>query len=275
MKNYDYLVQMLQPEYDRDVLRRRSFKVNIRLLKSSKQFKKIIQGIVEYLTWTLETEFDDYQSNPNGGTYGVSGANLGIPYNIVAYKHNKEVKVMINPCIEKFGKAMSKTKSNCGSIKLVEKIEYERPREITVSYFDIEGKKHTVDLNVITGSYTVQHEVEHNLGILIIDKFKNEHGDWPKEYLDRLRNGEGVSLTDELDKRIVFGISWDMKVPEGTEPQKEYNWYSDECDAQREYHRRMRSEKNVKWFTLTCNLDTSVDAITKLVEDYIDGEVSL
>lgn len=275
--NTDYLVQMLEPEYDRDVLRRKSFKVNIRLLKSSKQYLGIINQVISYLTWVLETEFDDYQSNPSGGTYGVSGANVGMPFNIIAFKYKGETKVMINPVIEKFGNATTACKTNCGSIKLTDKIEFPRPREIKVSYFDIEGAKHTVDLTPTTGSLTVQHEVEHNLGILIIDRFHDEHKKWPKEYLQRLQKGEGKTLDDTLTKRLVFVLSWDVVGATDDKSKVGFNWYSDESDCKKVFNTKVQDKtvNNVKWFTLICPLDTTQEAINKMIEEHIDGEVTL
>lgn len=277
MRNSDYLVQMLEPEYDRDVLRRKSFKVNIRLLQSSKQYKHIIEEIIGYMKWTLETEFEDYQSNPAGGTFGVSGANLGFPFNIVAFKQKSgEVKVMINPVIEKFGKATTPCKTNCGSIKLKEKIDFSRPRDITVSFFDIEGKRYSMDLTANNGSYTVQHEVEHNLGILIIDKYETEHGEWPKEYLNRLRTGEGVTLDDTLTKRLIFVVSWETNLA-NEEPRTGFNWYTDEADCRRAFNIQCQEQttKNVQWSKLVCPLNTTQEEISSLIEKHLDGQVRL
>ena len=86
MRNYDYIVQEREPEFDRSVLHRKLFPVNMRLFASSAPYRTHILGIISYMEWVMSQTWEDYQSNPDGGTYGISGANLGIPYNIIGFK---------------------------------------------------------------------------------------------------------------------------------------------------------------------------------------------
>ncbi len=168
---------MREEEFDRDCLRRKLFKVNMRLFKSSQQYKDHILGIIEYMKWAMSQRWEDYKSNPDGGTYGISCANLGMAYNVIGWRNGEEFNFMINPeVIEKSDKIVE-TKSNCGSIKLKEKISVKRPSWVTVSYYDVDGNFQTKKFSGKEAGYTIQHEIDHNNGKLITDWFLEQGGD--------------------------------------------------------------------------------------------------
>lgn len=264
LNHSDYIVQMTEPEYDRDCLRRKLFNVNMRLLKSSQQFRTIVEECIEYMKWVLNYKFEKYQSNPNGGTYGISGANVGIPFNIIAF-HKKEkdgnqtVQVMINPKIIRYGKNTSQTHSNCGSINLPNKISFPRPREITVRYFDIEGASYEAALTPTTNSYTVQHEVDHNNGILIVDRYKDQYHEWPADYIKMFTEGGGKLLTDSLDKRKVLVVTWNDFVC--------FEWFNCEVDAIKALKAKSEKHKDVMMFPLECSLELDNKGVTTLVKE--------
>ncbi len=143
--------------------------VNIRLFHSNERYKLLIESICIYFMDTLYYKFEDYAP-----LKGVSGANLGIPFNIIAIKDKDEdngALLMLNPeIILTFPEEGSFTpSSNCGSVRLKKPIENRsRWNKIKVCYHDIEGVS---KCKIFTGSvaYTIQHEIEHNQGILIID----------------------------------------------------------------------------------------------------------
>ena len=190
MKNSDYVVQMREPEYNRDCLTRKLFDVNMRLFHADQKnnwYKNHILAIIEQMEWILKSEFEDYSSNPKGGKYGISGANLGIPYNIIAFWADGEaynvkglgkfIFPMINPCIITKSAEMHKTMSNCGSIKYKEKIPVLRHKNITVSWYDEKGEKQQDVFSIKKGGATIQHEVDHSNGILIFDRYLEQGGD--------------------------------------------------------------------------------------------------
>lgn len=177
MKNSDYIIQEREPEFDRDLLHRKSFAVNMRLFYTSKFYRKHIEDIFDYMAWSMEQKWEDYQSNPAGGTYGISGANLGIPYNIIAYKNKGTLRFMINPKIIEFSDKMVETKSNCGSIKYKEKITVKRYAVVMVEYFNMYGVRIVEEFTAKNGGFTIQHEIDHSNGILITDRFIEQGGD--------------------------------------------------------------------------------------------------
>lgn len=165
-----------ETKYDA-ILHRKGFDVNMFLFKTSKGYKKIIQSIVDHMWDLLRVSFDDY-----GEIRGISGANVGVPLNIIGIVVTKEAEevckkkeggslFMINPRITKKSKKLMTVKSNCGSLNLPEKIEVERHEWVEVEYFDTHGN---LKKNKFTGAFgsTVQHEIDHNLGVLITDKQK-------------------------------------------------------------------------------------------------------
>lgn len=112
----------------------------------------------------ITQEYDNYPK-----LSGLSGANIGIPFNIIALFKNDEVVFMINPSIVKMSKQTRIVKSNCGSLNLKEKICVPRREWIDVSYYDIFGRHNQERFTIANGGATIQHEIDHNRGILIID----------------------------------------------------------------------------------------------------------
>lgn len=154
-RHEDYCTHVNHPE-DMDILTRKVFDVNMRLYKTSNEYRAIVLKCAYYIRWNAQTEKEGYKK-----PHGFSGANAGIPFNIIATTD----EVMINP------KIISSTGtreglSNCGSLTLSKPIKIRRHSNITVEYFNLAGV-----LQTITGYLpTVQHEIEHNLGVLITDR---------------------------------------------------------------------------------------------------------
>lgn len=91
---------------------------------------------------------------------------------------------IINPTIVSSSKETKVIEEGCLSLpRLFGKVT--RPKKITVEYYDVEGKKKTfTDDDWI--ARVAQHEIDHLLGTLIIDKFDEvTHG---KELLDVYRD---------------------------------------------------------------------------------------
>ena len=60
--------------------------------------------------------------------------------------------------------------SNCGSVRLDKSIQVWRYEWVKVNYFNIFGIEEAEIFNREDGGFTIQHEINHNLGILITDK---------------------------------------------------------------------------------------------------------
>lgn len=158
----DVIVQNLEKQDD--VLHRELFPVNMRLFKYNKKYRALVIGSVSLMEATLSETFSDYTT-----LKGISGANVGIPFNIIVVVDGEDVIKMINPSFTPIGSTMRKVKSNCGSLNLKEVISVKRFKKVLVRYFDENGDKHEKSFSGAVGS-TIQHEIEHNKGILITDK---------------------------------------------------------------------------------------------------------
>lgn len=150
---------------DIEILHRKGFDVHMRLFIENESYRYIITTIISHMRILLNTFFEDYPK-----LRGISGANVGIPFNIILVKlDNGKAKSMINPKMTRKSTEMRIVKSNCGSICLDKPVEIERHAWIDVSWYDEDGKEHSERFQGTLGS-TIQHEIEHNLGILITDK---------------------------------------------------------------------------------------------------------
>ena len=156
-----------------DCLHKPGFDVNPEMFRKNDKFRKTILGIVDYMITILQTDFDDYSK-----LKGISGANVGIPLNIVIVSDNDLIRVFINPKIMKTSRSKISVLSNCGSVNLPKSIKIERYSWIQIEWININGKRQ--EKKFVVGKYennkrsnislTLQHEIEHNKGILIIDK---------------------------------------------------------------------------------------------------------
>ena len=113
----------------------------------------------------------EYENYPK--LAGLSGANIGIPFNIIAVSKNDEIICMLNPSIVKMSKQTRIVSSNCGSLNLREKISVSRREWVDVSYYDIFGRHNQERFTIANGGATIQHEIDHNRGVLIIDTDKH------------------------------------------------------------------------------------------------------
>lgn len=166
----DWLTHIDNKE-DVPYLRSRLLDVNIRLLKSNIHYKKLVRGACDMLRMHALTQLEGYKL-----PHGTSGANLGIPWNILSYVRERGsprawVEVMINPKITSRSTEMVEAESNCGSIRLTEPIKVMRHVWVDVRWYDMDKDYwfHRIFRRENCG-FTIQHEIDHNNGILITDR---------------------------------------------------------------------------------------------------------
>jgi peptide deformylase len=162
----NYLTHIINPD-DFQYLKSKLLDVNMRLFESSRQYRSIVQQCFQYIREVALTEMVGYKK-PDG----MSGANVGIPFNIIAYVEGHKAIGMINPKITYASEAMDVVRTNCGSIRLPAPIKVKRHFSVEVGWFDEEGDYHTRVFFRGDCGFTIQHEIDHNLGILITDKEK-------------------------------------------------------------------------------------------------------
>lgn len=165
MKHEDFCTNLKNQE-DRDILTRRLFDVNMRLFHCNERYRNVVLACCDFIHFGCKYEKDGYKK-----PHGYSGANAGIPFNIIAYRQGGEIIVCINPKITRYYGELIESLSNCGSLVLPEHIKISRPALIDFEYYNTKGelvKMEGVDRNA--GGLTIQHEIDHNLGILITDR---------------------------------------------------------------------------------------------------------
>lgn len=167
-KAADTFTHIDNPE-DRIYLKSKAFPVNIRLFNSDVGYRSVITHCCDLIRRRSLDTYEDYKK-----PHGMSGANLAIPFNIIGFVDERDttrenVIILINPeIIETNGRVI--TKSNCGSIRLKNPIKVRRHAEITVKYFNEQGKEMRYYFHHTGGGTTIQHEIDHNNGILITDR---------------------------------------------------------------------------------------------------------
>lgn len=174
LKIEDHITHIDNPE-DLPFLKTKLFDVNMRLFNSSEKYRDIIMWCCEYIQFLAMTEMEGYKK-----PHGMSGANAGIPFNIIGIvenrgEENESCHIMINPKIIGHSVKMEETSSNCGSIRLEKSIKVMRWHEIRITYYDTDGNFTESVFGRKQGGFTIQHEIDHNLGILITDRYEEQN----------------------------------------------------------------------------------------------------
>jgi peptide deformylase len=160
-----FVQKFLADEFDTSVLHVPLFPVNMRLYKTSDRFRKLVLDVVDYMEVIFRSEVEGY-TQPRG----ISGANLGVPWNIVGVRRDPRNLYMLNPVVVGHSEESVQTLSNCGSLRLPEPIPVSRWEWVDVEYYDFAGEKvGPVRFRRADQGFTVQHEIDHNIGVLITD----------------------------------------------------------------------------------------------------------
>ena len=162
MKHSDYCTH-IKNEEDRDILTRPNFDVNMRLFYSNPQYRHIVSSCCDLIRLCTLTEKEGYKA-----PHGWSGANAGIPFNIIGVKYEDACRILINPNIYSTDGKRIKVKTNCGSVILKEPTEMVRWEYIWVRYFNEFGESFDWGKIGPNPGFTIQHEIQHTQGILII-----------------------------------------------------------------------------------------------------------
>ena len=168
LKHSDYITH-INNEEDNIYLKSKHFPVNMRLFKTSEPYKNIVLQQCNYIRELCLDVKEGYKK-----PHGMSSANAGLAFNIIGItrnrlQNNEYCKILINPTIIAYAGELIETTSNCGSITLKNPIKLIRHNDVIVNYFDEKGNEFTEMFNRDSGSFTIQHEVDHNNGILITD----------------------------------------------------------------------------------------------------------
>lgn len=169
MNHSDCVTHIDNPE-DEVYLKTQHFPVNMRLFHTSQEYKAIVLKQCEYIRKLCLEEKEGYKK-----PHGMSSANAGLSFNIIGVtmnrnKPNEYCKIFINPIILKLEGQIVETTSNCGSLTLKNPIKIKRWTIVVVEYFDENGYLVGERVDRENGAFTIQHEVDHNLGILITDR---------------------------------------------------------------------------------------------------------
>jgi len=116
----------------------------------------------------LDMDFEDYPR-----LLGISAANIGLTLNVLSIRHKSSRIDMINPTITKMSRKTRTLQSNCGSLNLPARFPVVRREWVEVSYYDTKGKHHQDRFKLGQGGATIQHEIDHNRGVLITDTHKH------------------------------------------------------------------------------------------------------
>jgi peptide deformylase len=111
---------------------------------------------------------------------------------------------IINPRIVERSKEKIKMEEGCLSIPEV-RAEVERPKEITITYQDIDLQEHSVKAGDVLAR-VMQHEYDHLQGILFTDYLTAEEKKKLKSQLDEIKNRK-----KEIDYPVSDDVTYQLR----------------------------------------------------------------
>ncbi len=157
-------------------------------LPLTKEYKKIIQHIIDELTYSQIEEYSKkYDLRPG---MGLAFPQLGINKRIIVIVHEVEEGkfdnyVVINPKIVSYSDEMIAAEAGEGCLSVNREVEGHVPRHarVTIEGYDIDGNMIRVRAREEL-SIAFQHELDHLNGILFVDRIDPNN---PFKNKDRMR----------------------------------------------------------------------------------------
>lgn len=185
------------------------------VLKLNNYVKKLVQPIIQIgdkrlLTKSKEISIDEIDSKENQELYqdlfdtakqkglnsvGLSAVQIGVLKRVFVAKINLKDKkksraewhLFINPTVTYNSTDTSTMWEGCLSVGTGKKQLFgpvSRPNEITLEYFDSEGKRKSLTTHAY-GSHLIQHEMDHLNGVLFLTYINDPRNIWQSGELDK------------------------------------------------------------------------------------------
>ena len=125
------------------------------------------------------------------GGVGLSANQVGLPFNMCVIATNiNDVQFLLNPRIIKQSKKMVKSPEGCLSLPGCEVVVL-RHDSVTVEYEDVTGETKTMEAKGFK-SCVLQHEIDHLMGILMINRLNEFHKNKALKQIHRYRKARRV-----------------------------------------------------------------------------------
>lgn len=160
------------------------------LRKKSRIVEEIDNKVRELALDMLDTMYK------NDGV-GLAAPQVGILKRVITYDAGEGPKVLINPVITKKSGKQTCEEGCLSSPYVFGTVE--RPKEITVEAFDLEGKKIKNKVNDLE-AIVVSHEIDHLDGVLFLDKAYDVYKLTEQE-IEQLKNENSDDNTDKKQNK--------------------------------------------------------------------------
>lgn len=129
------------------------------------------------------------------GAAGLAAVQIGYPKRIFLLRQDDANRAFINPQVIAHSAEMRRRPEACLSLPgLV--VRTERPKELTLKYFDLEGNEHTEKFAGFWAQ-AVCHEMDHLNGVLIVKHLQEQYDNQPR------RTSFGMKLTPQRRNAVA------------------------------------------------------------------------
>ncbi len=180
-------------------------------LYGDKILRKKTNNVVKVDNETIELIRDMFATMRNANGIGLAANQVGADKAIFVvdisgledYENSKPMTI-INPRIVERSEEKIKMEEGCLSIPEV-RAEIERPREIIITYQDVDLKEHTIKAGDVFAR-VMQHEYDHLQGILFTDYFTFEDKKKIRPQLEDIK-----SRKKEIDYPVSDDVSYQLR----------------------------------------------------------------
>jgi len=154
--------------------------------------RKKVAKVTDIDDKTIGIIADMFETMRNANGIGLAANQIGLNKQIFVvdispvedYEKYKPI-AMINPKIISKSDETNSIEEGCLSIPEL-RDEVMRPKGISVSYFDVNMKEHTIEADELFAR-VIQHEYDHLQGVLFIDYFDDEMKKRYKKHLEKIK----------------------------------------------------------------------------------------
>jgi len=180
-------------------------------LFGDKILRKKTSKVTEVDNKTIELIKNMFSTMHNANGIGLAANQVGADKAIFVvdisaledYEDSKPMAI-INPKIVERSEEKIKMEEGCLSIPEI-RAEIERPKEIIITYQDVDLKEHTIKAGDVLAR-VMQHEYDHLQGILFTDYFTPEDKKKIKQQLEDIKNRK-----KEIDYPVSDDVSYQLR----------------------------------------------------------------
>ncbi|MBQ7612564.1 MAG: peptide deformylase [Spirochaetaceae bacterium] len=167
------------------------------IILGDEKLRQISEPVTEFDETLKETVAEMFKVMKRSDGVGLAAPQVGINKRFFVVKIDDGIeRIFINPEIIQTSPELCTSEEGCLSVPKFY-AEVVRTEKITVQFFDLQGKPHTIQASGLL-SRVIQHETDHLNGILFIDRISPEK----RAQAEALIEKQKASILSKLKRKV-------------------------------------------------------------------------